>query len=137
MLARIIMMILVLMAFIRSGSAADPWVMPPARYVHAFNGKVNVYDNITPIALGAFWPVYGYSFVANGQCQIQVWRKYYDDVRYRQSLFNHELAHCNGWPANHPLDPPRLRHLQVAKPVVAPPALHIKAPRPPQNAVRD
>lgn len=75
----------------------DPWVTPPAKYVHPFRGKVVVHWNATPIALGAFWPVYGFSFVIGDTCHIQVWRS-----RYRPSLYYHELAHCNGWPANHP-----------------------------------
>jgi hypothetical protein len=86
--------------------------------------------------LGAFWPVYGYSFVVGRTCNIQVWRRYYDDVRYRQSLFNHELAHCNGWPANHPLD--KVSGPALARPVPAPPATHAHSmPLPPAHAIRD
>lgn len=81
-------------------ASADPrWVTPPARYNHAFPGKVVVYAHAFPLA---WWLcgglVYGCAFMVPGQCTIHVWRP-----KYNLSLYQHELAHCNGWPYNHPL----------------------------------
>jgi hypothetical protein len=90
-----------LFCFVAPAGADPRWVTPPARYVHPFAGRVLVLQNWTPFALGAFWPVYGYSFVWHSNppiCVMQVWRQ-----AYNASLYRHERAHCNGWPAWHPL----------------------------------
>lgn len=79
--------------------AAKLWADPPKKYDHPYAGKVYVFQNFTPLAVGAFWPTYGYTFVIPGTnaCIIQVWKPYYN-----ASLYRHERAHCNGWPAWHP-----------------------------------
>jgi hypothetical protein len=92
--------IAVLLAVASPVAAAQLWATPPAKYVHPFKGRVLVLKNLTPFALGAFWPVYGYSFVWPGNpptCIMQVWKPYWST-----SLYRHERAHCNGWPAWHP-----------------------------------
>jgi hypothetical protein len=87
-----------LLVMICSSASADPrWATPPAKYDHPFAGKIVVHLNWTPIALGAFWPVYGYTFVIGTTCHIQVWR-----AAFHNSLYRHERAHCNGWPSWHP-----------------------------------
>lgn len=79
--------------------AAALWADPPKRFDHPYAGTVRIYQNLTPFAVGAFWPTYGFTFVIPGTttCIIQVWKPYDGP-----SLRHHEMAHCNGWPANHP-----------------------------------
>lgn len=79
--------------------AAKLWPDPPKKYDHPYAGKIYVFQNLTPFAVGAFWPTYGYTFVIPGTrtCIIQVWKPYYNN-----SLYRHERAHCNSWPWWHP-----------------------------------
>ena len=66
----------------------------PARYDHAFKGKVIIHE------MDACKGCSGFTHGArNGVCEIYVVRSgnWIESV-----VIRHELAHCNGWPANHP-----------------------------------
>lgn len=40
--------------------------------------------------------------IGKGYCQVFINSDLPENIR--QSVFRHELAHCNGWPADHPTD---------------------------------
>jgi hypothetical protein len=81
---------------------------PPARYDHPYNGQV--VERVVPAAevpslcmpMGA--DLFGAAcslLQSNGTCYIVL----PSDGRAPVATFRrHEIAHCNGWPANHPHD---------------------------------
>ena len=80
---------------------------PPARYDHPYNGRV--VERVVPKAevpslcmpMGADLLAAACSLESNGTCSIVL----PSDGRAPVSTFRrHEIAHCNGWPANHPRD---------------------------------
>jgi len=81
---------------------------PPAQYNHPYDGRVdervmsvaeartlcNSLDSSPPAGVACAW-------VSDGTCHIVLPNDYQAPVStYRR----HEIAHCNGWPANHPHD---------------------------------
>jgi len=95
-----LLLALAALLFATSASADPRWVTPPTRYNHSFAGKVTVYAYAAPLT---WWTcgglVYGCAFLTSPtNCVIHVWRP-----KYNLSLYQHERAHCNGWPYNHPL----------------------------------
>jgi hypothetical protein len=81
---------------------------PPAQYNHSYDGVVdervmsvaeartlcNSLDASPPSGVACSW-------VSDGTCHIVLPNDYQAPVStYRR----HEIAHCNGWPANHPHD---------------------------------
>ena len=80
---------------------------PPARYNHPYDGPVD--ERVMSVSeartlcnsLDAFPTGVACSWVADGTCHIVLPNDYQAPVStYRR----HEIAHCNGWPANHPHD---------------------------------
>ena len=80
---------------------------PPARYDHPYNGRV--VERVVPKAevpslcmpMRADLLAAACSLESNGTCSIVL----PSDGRAPVSTFRrHEIAHCNGWPANHPRD---------------------------------
>ena len=73
---------------------------PPLRFDHPFAGKVI----IEQVDLAGQWqhcqPYGGWAcaFVIYGVCHIYVIAEHSGD----RDLMRHEIAHCNGWPADHP-----------------------------------
>ena len=79
---------------------------PPAQYNHPYNGRV--IERVVPeaevrtvcISMGADGGV-ACSWQSAGTCYIVL----PDDEPLPVSTYRqHEIAHCNGWPANHPRD---------------------------------
>jgi len=80
---------------------------PPAQYNHAYNGQV--VERVMPeaevrsvcmsmgtdlFAVACSWQINDTCYVVipnDGQAPVDTYRR-------------HEIAHCNGWPANHPHD---------------------------------
>ena len=80
---------------------------PPTRYDHPYNGRV--VERVVPKAevpslcmpMGADLLAAACSLEGNGTCSIVL----PSDGRAPVATFRrHEIAHCNGWPANHPQD---------------------------------
>jgi hypothetical protein len=78
---------------------------PPARYDHPYNGQV--VERVVPeaevrslcMSMGADAIGVACSWQSNGTCNIVL----PSDGRAPVAAFRrHEIAHCNGWPANHP-----------------------------------
>ena len=85
---------------------------PPARYDHSFKGRLQVMEVSRP------WLVYYCGPMAQacapvggekpGLCTIVVPKlgtRFIEgkvDLDGWKSIYKHERAHCNGWPANHP-----------------------------------
>lgn len=78
---------------------------PPARYDHPFRGRlvINYVDDIVRScqAGNVFGRVVGCAYLGRGQCTILIAKGVSEQMR--QDLIRHETAHCNGWPANHPM----------------------------------
>src|SRR5262249_3691300 len=80
---------------------------PPAQYDHPYNGPV--VERVVPeaevrslcMSMGANLGGVACSLHSNGTCYIVL----PSDERAPAATFRrHEIAHCNGWPANHPHD---------------------------------
>jgi len=80
---------------------------PPARYNHPYSGQV--VERVVPeaevrslcMSMGADPISTACSWQSNGTCYIVL----PSDGRAPVSTFRrHEIAHCNGWPADHPRD---------------------------------
>jgi hypothetical protein len=80
---------------------------PPAQYNHPYNGQV--VERAVPVAevrtlcisMGADLLGVACSWQSNGTCYIVVPNDEYAPVA---TFRRHEIAHCNGWPPNHPRD---------------------------------
>jgi len=80
---------------------------PPAQYDHPYAGRVD--ERVMPVtevralctSVGASGRFVACAWVSDGVCHIVLPNDGQAPVAtYRQ----HEIAHCNGWPANHPRD---------------------------------
>lgn len=90
--------------------AQSPWPLaPPARYDHPYKGHLNTI--VVPYGTarqncyklgGAVLPdnTAACAIVGNGRCTIVLPRSPVADLV--KALRRHEIAHCNGWPSNHP-----------------------------------
>jgi hypothetical protein len=80
---------------------------PPEQYNHPYNGQV--VERVVPVAeartlcmsMGADLLGVACSWQSNGTCNIILPNDEYAPVA---TFRRHEIAHCNGWPANHPRD---------------------------------
>ena len=80
---------------------------PPEQYNHPYNGQVE--ERVVPVAeartlcmsMGADLLGVACSWQSNGVCHIVLPNDEYAPVA---TFRRHEIAHCNGWPANHPRD---------------------------------
>ncbi len=80
---------------------------PPEQYNHPYNG--HVVERAVPVAeartlcmsMGADLLGVACSWQSNGTCNIILPNDEYAPVA---TFRRHEIAHCNGWPANHPRD---------------------------------
>jgi hypothetical protein len=78
---------------------------PPARYNHPYNGPV--VERVMPVAdvralcmsKGASARGVACSWVSDGACYIVLPN---DEQAPVPTYRRHEIAHCNGWPADHP-----------------------------------
>jgi hypothetical protein len=78
---------------------------PPAQYDHAYDGPVD--ERVTSVfevrklctALGASARGVACSWISDGVCHIVLPN---DELTPVDTYRRHEIAHCNGWPANHP-----------------------------------
>jgi hypothetical protein len=80
---------------------------PPAQYNHPYARRVD--ERVMPVAevrtlcrsVGASGRFVACAWVSNGTCHIVL----PSDERAPVSTYRrHEIAHCNGWPENHPQD---------------------------------
>jgi hypothetical protein len=86
---------------------------PPPQYDHPYSGQV-IEQRLSQAELMRLCrgPAEGCASVNNGVCHIALPASE-KDARVLAAMRRHELAHCNGWPANHPgghwvdLDPPQ------------------------------
>ena len=78
---------------------------PPAQYSHPYDGPVD--ERVMPVAevralctsVGASGPFVACAWVSDGVCHVVL----PNDGQAPVSTYRrHEIAHCNGWPANHP-----------------------------------
>jgi hypothetical protein len=82
-------------------------IAPPARYDHPYNGQV--VERVVPeaevrslcMSMGADVGGVACSWQNNGVCHIVIPN---DGAASVAAFRQHEIAHCNGWPANHPRD---------------------------------
>ena len=80
---------------------------PPEQYNHPYNGQV--VERVMLVAeartlcmsMGADLLGVACSWQSNGTCNIILPNDEYAPVA---TFRRHEIAHCNGWPANHPRD---------------------------------
>jgi hypothetical protein len=80
---------------------------PPEQYNHPYNRQVE--ERVVPVAeartlcmsMGADLLGVACSWQSNGICYIVLPNDEYAPVA---TFRRHEIAHCNGWPANHPRD---------------------------------
>lgn len=93
----------------------DDTYIPP-NCIHPFDGKLTVIVKPVPLigkTCNKLAPKYGYSQLPNGEylgCSMggvgdpEIWLKHVcvNVTDGTQDTYNHELAHCNGWPSNHP-----------------------------------
>jgi hypothetical protein len=80
---------------------------PPARYDHPYNGQVDervmqeAQVRSLCMSMGADLGGVACSWQSNGTCHIVIPN---DGGASVEAFRQHEIAHCNGWPANHPRD---------------------------------
>ena len=80
---------------------------PPARYDHPYSGQVDervmseAQVRSVCTSMGADLGGVACSWQSNGTCHIVIPN---DGVASVEAFRQHEIAHCNGWPANHPRD---------------------------------
>jgi len=80
---------------------------PPAQYNHPYAGRV--VERVMPVAevlalctsVGASGRFVACAWVSDGVCHIVLPN---DEPAPVSTYRRHEIAHCNGWPANHPHD---------------------------------
>jgi hypothetical protein len=80
---------------------------PPAQYNHPYNGQV--VEHVMPVAevrtlcisMGADVLGVACSWQSDNTCYIVLPN---DEQAPVSTYRRHEIAHCNGWPANHPRD---------------------------------
>jgi hypothetical protein len=78
---------------------------PPAKYNHPYHGPVE--ERVMPVAevralctsVGASGPFVACAWVSDGVCHIVLPN---DEPAPVSTYRRHEIAHCNGWPADHP-----------------------------------
>jgi hypothetical protein len=78
---------------------------PPVQYNHPYDGPV--VERVMPVAevralctsVGASGPFVACAWVSHGVCHIVLPN---DEPAPVSTYRRHEIAHCNGWPANHP-----------------------------------
>jgi hypothetical protein len=78
---------------------------PPAKYNHPYHGPVE--ERVMPVAevralctsVGASGPFVACAWVSDGVCHIVLPN---DEPAPVSTYRRHEIAHCNGWPENHP-----------------------------------
>jgi len=78
---------------------------PPAKYNHPYAGPVD--ERVMAVAevralctsVGASGPFVACAWVSDGVCHIVLPN---DEPAPVSTYRRHEIAHCNGWPANHP-----------------------------------
>jgi hypothetical protein len=89
--------------------ALKPIPLPPVEFDHAYSGQViitkwNDYSLIrfickdTPSAIACSYRTYNTVTGAPISCLVMLGPKAHDDER----AMRHEMAHCNGWPGDHP-----------------------------------
>jgi hypothetical protein len=89
----------------RSAVRSDITLEPPAQYNHPYDGPV--VERVMPVAevralctsQGASSRGVACSWVSDGTCYIVLPN---DEQASVSTYRRHEIAHCNGWPANHP-----------------------------------
>jgi hypothetical protein len=80
---------------------------PPAQYNHAYNGRV--VERVMPetevrsvcISMGLDFLTVACSWQSNDTCYVVIPN---DGQAPVDTYRRHEIAHCNGWPADHPHD---------------------------------
>lgn len=85
---------LVLACFVNCGA-------PPKRFVHPFAGKVVIVREFMPDHDGLRTLAWTFGNV-HGRCVIHLNTAKHPPGISTASTITHEIAHCNGWPANHP-----------------------------------
>jgi hypothetical protein len=89
-----------------------PIIPPPAVYDHAYNGKLTVQQGTmgqveyychTRQRIVSEYQALGCSIPAGRTCFIMIPRLGAQVTASIQAqIRRHEIAHCNGWPSNHP-----------------------------------
>ena len=98
-------------AVIAAASGPATWPLaPPAKYDHPFRGRVSITTVATVQEANAACAKYGPRNVAcataiNGTCYITMVPDHIiNQWGPKAQLMRHEVAHCNGWPADHRRD---------------------------------
>jgi hypothetical protein len=101
----VVIIVVAVVAFVVSRVRYLAGLEPPAQYNHQYAGRVD--ERVMPVAevralctsVGASGPFVACAWVSDGVCHIVL----PNDERAPVSTYRrHEIAHCNGWPANHP-----------------------------------
>lgn len=104
-IAMVVIVVAAVVAFFVSRVRYLSELEPPARYNHPYHGPVD--ERVMPVAevrtlctsVGASGPFVACAWVSDGVCHIVL----PNDERAPVSTYRrHEIAHCNGWPENHP-----------------------------------
>lgn len=94
-----------------------PGVKPPSYWDHAFDGEVIEYKEVTKDQMAGICSNYkekapymlGCSFRRADKCYVFVAEEKWLKANHTSMgmVRRHEIAHCNGWPADHPtINPP-------------------------------
>jgi hypothetical protein len=101
----VVIIVVAVVAFVVSRVRYLAGLEPPAQYNHPYHGPVD--ERVMPVAevrtlctsVGASGPFVACAWVSDGVCHIVL----PNDERAPVSTYRrHEIAHCNGWPENHP-----------------------------------
>ena len=104
-IAMVVIVVAAVVAFFVSRVRYLSELEPPARYNHPYHGPVD--ERVMPVAevrtlctsVGASGRFVACAWVSDGVCHIVL----PNDERAPVSTYRrHEIAHCNGWPENHP-----------------------------------
>lgn len=81
-----------------SGNRANVYGTPPAKYVRAYKGSLDLEKLSAAEAHKLCYGHDGCAWVAFNHCNVKVNR----ESPHLDDLIEHEMAHCNGWPGSHP-----------------------------------
>ncbi len=79
--------------------------IPPPQYDYPYKGQLVInyilsQEEINRRCYSVSMATVGCAFLGEGHCTILIWRGVTE--KRMEVLIRHEVAHCNGWPKDHP-----------------------------------
>jgi hypothetical protein len=113
-----------------------PILLPPIEYDHPLMGVVTLFrlDRAGVLERCMIPKAWGCAHLKDTTCEITVGHddmlvSQYNNVQVPwQLIYRHEIGHCNGWPASHPLQPRVTR--EELPPIVVPTPIPTKPVQP-------